>query len=96
MANLRELKKDINNLVYELISDCLIYSGLHPDDKKEKIEAILSEAVNLRNDLIARTNNPSDKAEPKAVRSHYRMIKNDLLTGVDTLFEKLSSLSDKK
>jgi hypothetical protein len=96
MANLRELKKDINNLVYELISDCLIYSGLHPDDKKEKVTAILSEAVNLRNDLIARINNPSDKADPKAVRAHYRMVKSDLLAGVDTLFGKLSSLSGKK
>ena len=96
MANLRALKKDINNLVYELISDCLIYSGLHPDDKKEKVTTILAEAVTLRNDLIARINNPLDKADPKAVRSHFKMVKSDLVTGVDTLFGKLSSLSGQK
>jgi len=96
MANLRELKKDINSLVYELISDCFIYSGLHPDDKKEKVTAILAEAVNLRNDLIARINNPLDKTDPKAVRSHFKMVKSDLVTGVDSLFGKLSSLSGQK
>jgi hypothetical protein len=96
MANIRELKKEVNNLVYELISDCFIYSGLHADDKKDKVTAILSEAVNLRNDLIARINNLPGKADPKVVRSHLRMVKSDLIEGVDSLFGKLSSLSGQK
>ena len=33
MASVRELKKDIDYLVYEVISDCFVFSGLHPDNQ---------------------------------------------------------------
>jgi len=96
MANLRELKKDISYLVLELISDCFMYSDFHPGEKTDELSALVSEAVDLRNDLIARVNNPLSRDDPKAVRAHYQAIKKDLITGIDTLFGKLSALSGKE
>jgi hypothetical protein len=96
MANLRELKKDINYLVLELISDCFMYSDFHPGEKTDELSALISEAVDLRNDLITRVNNPLNRDDPKTVRSHFQTIKKDLLTGIDTLFGKLSALSGEK
>lgn len=96
MANLRRLKKEIDSKVYELISDCLTHSGLHPDDKPEEISGILSDAVSLWNDLIHRVNNPDREADPKEVKAYYQLIKKDLNSGIDSLFEKLSSVTKKK
>jgi hypothetical protein len=96
MASVRELKKDIDYLVFEVISDCFVFQGVHPDHKREELSEIISDAVNLRNDLIARVNNPDGKDNPKIVRSYYKTISKDLLTGVDSLFTRLSKLTTKK
>ena len=95
MASVRELKKDIDYLIYEVISDCFVFSSLHPDLKSEELSAIISDAVNLRNDLIARVNNPDGKDNPKIVKAYYKSVGKDLLSGADKLFSRLSELSKK-
>jgi hypothetical protein len=96
MASIRELKKDIDYLVFEVISDCFVYSNVHPDNKTDELTALISDAVEFRNDLIARVNNPDGKDNPKIVKAYYKAVQKDLLSGVDKLFEKLSSISAKK
>ena len=96
MASIRLLKKDIDNQVFEVISDCFIYAGLHPDSNEEEISGIISDAVDLRNELIARVNNPDGKDNPKLVKRHFKAISDDLLSGVDKLYGKLSAVSKKK
>jgi hypothetical protein len=96
MASVRELKKDIDYLVFEVISDCFAYSNIHPDNKSDELSTLISDAVEFRNDLIARVNNPDGKDNPKIVKVYYKTVEKDLLTGVDKLFERLSALSSKK
>lgn len=95
MASVRELKKDIDYLVYEVISDCFVFSGLHPGIKSDEVSALISDAVNFRNDLIARVNNPDGKDNPKIVKAYYKAIEKDLLSGVDKLFSRLSAMTKK-
>lgn len=96
MASVRQLKKDIDNQVFEVISDCFIYAGLHPDSNDEEISGIISDAVELRNELIARVNNPDGKDNPKLVKKHYKAVADDLVTGVDKFCGRLSAISKKK
>ncbi len=96
MASLRNLKKDIDYLVFEVLSDCFIFSSIHPDNKSDELSAIISDSVAFRNDLIARVNNPDGKDNPKILKSYYKTVEKDLVTGVDKLFDRLSSLSKKK
>jgi hypothetical protein len=96
MASLRDLKKDIDYMVFEVLSDCFIFQGLHPDNKSDEVSEIISDAVNLRNDLIARVNNPDGKDNPKIVKVYYQTVRKDLLSGVDKLFTRLSALSTTK
>lgn len=91
MASKRDLKKDIDYLVYEILSDCFIFSDLHPDHKTEEISAIISEAVELRNDLIARVNNPDGRNNPAVLKAFYKAVEKDLHNGVDALFVRLSA-----
>ena len=96
MASIRILKKDIDSLVFEVISDCFVYSGVHPDNKTDEVSAIISDAVNFKNDLIARVNNPDGKDNPKIVKAYYKTVEKDLNSGVDKLFKRLSVLPEKK
>jgi len=96
MASVRELKKDINFLIFEVISDCFVFSNLHPENKTDELTGLISDAVEFRNDLIARVNNPDGKDNPKIVKAYYKSVEKDLLQGVDKLFERLSTISAKK
>lgn len=96
MSSIKNLKKDIDYLVFEVISDCFAFATVHPDSKDDEVKSIINDAVSLRNDLIARVNNPDGKDNPKIVRSFYRNVNKELLSGVDNLFERLSSLSAQK
>jgi hypothetical protein len=96
MASVRQLKKDIDNQVFEVIADCLLYLGLNPKADSDEISAIIEDAVSLRNDLIARTNNPVEKDNTKEIKKHFKEIEGDLNSGVDKLCTTLSSLSKKK
>jgi len=96
MASIRGLKKDIDSLIFEVISDCFVYSGVHPGNKSDEVSTIISDAVNFRNDLIARVNNPDGKDNPKIVKAYYKSVEKDLISGVDKLFIRLSAITEKK
>jgi hypothetical protein len=96
MANIRQLKKAIDSQVYEVISDCFTWDELNPGKKSEVVEGIISDAVNFRNELIHRVNNPDPSADPKVIKAHYQLIGKDLSSGVDSLCSRLSSVSTKK
>ncbi len=96
MSSVRDLKKDIDYLIFEVISDCFVFQGVHPDHKTEEVSAIINDAVSLRNDLIARVNNPDGKDNHKIVKAYYQAVSKDLTSGVDKLFTRLSVLSAPK
>ena len=93
MSSIRDLKKDIDYIMYEVISDCFVYNEMHPGHKEEEVSAIINEAVELRNDLIARVNNPDGKDNTKIVKTYYQAVRKDLMEGADKLFTRLSDIS---
>jgi len=89
MASLRTLKKDIDFLVEEVISDCCTFMYVYPDKKREEAIQVIQDAVELRNKLYAEVNNPQDN--PKKL--YYKAINKELLEGVDALFQRISELT---
>ncbi|MGD0754130.1 MAG: hypothetical protein ABR927_03635 [Bacteroidales bacterium] len=96
MASVRELKKNIDYLIFEVISDCFVFSNIHPENKTDEVSALISDAVEFRNDLIARVNHPDGKDNPKIVKAYYKTVEKDLIAGVDKLFQRLSTVSSKE
>ncbi len=96
MANIRNLKKEIDKRIYLVISDCFTFTALHPDEKIDDISGIVSDAVSFRNEMIHRINSPSKEADSKGIKAHYQMVNKDIDAGVDKLFKRLSSLLKKK
>ena len=93
MASIKNVKKDIDYLVSEVVSDCYTYLYLHGDKNKEKVIGIIEDVVNKRNEFIQRVNNPEKGIDSKQVRKHYKEIYSDLLKNVDESFTKLSDLT---
>jgi len=92
MANLRVIKKDIDFLITEVISDCWVFLYMNDGKKKDEVVGVINEAVDLRNSLYGRVNNP----DKENIKKHYKSISADLFTGVDALFQKISKIAEKK
>lgn len=89
MASKRLLKKSINNLTYELVSECFTFRHFHPE-QNSGINEIIHDVVKTRNELIGRVNQvPSDK---KDLVTHYNGIVEDMHAMVNKL-DKLETLT---
>lgn len=95
MASRKRLKKDIDYLSFEVISDCYNYNYLH-SEKKDEVMEIVKSTILSRNNLIARVNHPDGKDNAKIVKAYYKAIYADLFKNVDESFTKLSSLIKEK
>ncbi|MCE3279350.1 MAG: hypothetical protein K0S44_1541 [Bacteroidetes bacterium] len=92
MANRRELKRNINGLLGDVIEECY-ESLLNNEGKNEKeVEAIVDEAVDLADELIARTNSAKSLKSKKEVQKHFSAIKEELGDKVIGFVEKLNAL----
>jgi hypothetical protein len=92
MANLRKIKKDIDYLVDEVITDCYMYLYFNPNKNAEGVEKILSAAVNFRNDLYDKINATPEKN----VKQYYKSVSKEFFEGIDALFNEVSNLSKEK
>ncbi len=89
MASVRNIKKDIDYLVGEVVSDCYVAMYFHPA-KKTELSALVDKAIELHTGLMHRANNPVEKNNPSLVKKHYAQLRRDMFTGIDALFSSLS------
>lgn len=89
MSSLRMLKKDIDYLMDEVVTDAYLSLYFHPE-RKDDIVKIMQEAVALRNSLYEQANHPAEKKNKSLVRKHYAQVRRDMFDGVDKLFIRLS------
>lgn len=84
MASIKNLKKEINNVLSEIIEDCYVCQ-LNGDDKvSAKAEKIIDEAIATFDELIAKLHEKGVESQ----KSHFQALRK-------SLNEKSASLSDK-
>ncbi len=88
MANIRDLKKDINYVLGDIIEAVYICEIANPAVDKKKSEAIIDEAIEVFDDLIAKVNDR--KVENRA--AHLRAVHKELEDRGRKLIEKVNKL----
>lgn len=88
MANVRDLKKDINYVLGDIIEAVYIWEYSNTDKDTKRSEAIIDEAIETFDDLIAKVN-AKNVDSPKA---HFKAINQELETKGRTLIEKINKL----
>ncbi len=88
MASIKNLKKDINYTLGDIIEECYVANLLNPQNDAAKSEAIIDEAIETFDVLIARLN--AKNVENK--KSHYKSIGADLEVKANELVEKINKL----
>lgn len=88
MANKRDLKKDINYVLGDIIEAVYIWEYANTDKDTKKSEAVIDEAIATFDDLIAKVNDRS--VENK--KAHFKSINQDLEEKGRALIEKINKL----
>jgi len=88
MANKRNLKKDINYVLGDIIEEVYIWEENNPDKDKKAGEGIIDEAINSFDTLMTRV---SDRTIENPAK-HFKSIREDLEKTAKSLVEKVNSL----
>jgi len=88
MGNVRNLKKDINYVLGDIIEAVYVWEYSNTDKDTKNSEAIIDEAIAVFDDLIAKVNDRS--VENK--KAHFKAINNELEDKGRTLIEKINKL----
>jgi len=88
MASIKNLKKDINYVLGDIIGECYTWELLNPTENTKKSEAIIDEAIIIFDALI-------DKVHEKNVedtKAHFKSITLELEKAANKLLEKINKL----
>jgi hypothetical protein len=77
MPSIKDIKDEINAMAHELINECYMLRHFHPS-KETEINQVISQVITMQKDLIHRVNNPDVEIDSKALRMHYRKIRDDI------------------
>lgn len=87
MASIRKLKKDINILTYDLLTECYTTKYYNPEITDDAFDEVIRKIVYLRNDLILRINHPETAADSPGLKVYYRKVQEDLYKLLGTIDE---------
>ncbi len=88
MASRRNLKKDINYIIGDIFTECLIYKELVPGTDKEAADALIVDLLRIDNDFNARISH----TEPGNAKEYYRTLVKDFQNQIKEVIDKLTKL----
>lgn len=88
MASIRNLKKDINYVLGDIIEECYVWSLLNPKEDISKSETIIDEAITTFDKLIEQVH--AKNIENK--KTHFKAINNELESKAKELIDRVNSL----
>lgn len=88
MANKRNLKKDINYVLGDIIEAVYVWELTNADKATKEGDAIIDEAIEVFDELIAKVNDRS--VEDK--KTHFKSINTELEAKGRALIEKINNL----
>ena len=88
MASVRDLKKDINNVLGDIIEEVYVWEIENTDKDTKKSEAIIDEAIETFDELITKVNN----RDVEDIKAHFKAINAELEAKGNALIDKLNKL----
>lgn len=88
MANKKDLKKDINHVLGDIIGVVSDWELDNPDKDTKKSQAIVDETIDVFDDLIAKVN----VRKPENPKAHFNSIKQELEDKGRELIDKINKL----
>lgn len=85
MASRKRLKKDINYVVGDIFTECLININYVPGTDADAVAQLMADLLNLNNDFIARVSH----TEPGKAGQYYSALRKDFDQRIGIILDKL-------
>ncbi len=89
MASIRNLKKDVNYVLGDIIEAVYIWELTNPEKDTKKAESIIDDAIDVFDNLIAKIN----KKDVKNRKQHLKDVSKELEEKGRDLINKINALS---
>ncbi len=88
MANIRDLKKDINFVLGDIIDAVYVWEAINPKEDAKKGDAIIDDAIETFDSLIAKVNDRNAENRSK----HLSAVRAELEEKATSLVERINKL----
>lgn len=85
MASVRKLKKEVNNVVFDVVEECFSIQLYNPS-KKEETDAFIDEAADYLEDVLSRINAAKNKKD-------YASIIEEVEVKADEWLDRLNAMN---
>ena len=93
MANKRQLKKEINYITEELISECIYNRYFVTDCDAQKNDEILAKIVSMQDEFLRRVNVTDGKNNPKIVKKYYQNLIASFDKGIEEIISEFAEMN---
>ncbi|MCF8309592.1 MAG: hypothetical protein K9I68_11340 [Bacteroidales bacterium] len=73
MASKKQLKKDIDKVVREIVADCYTYMDLYPKEDHQPVENLAYKALDLQDDMLVKINTHQGRKNPKDTKEYFNL-----------------------
>lgn len=88
MANIRDLKKDINFVLGDIIDAVYMWEGMNAKKPTKESEGIIDDAISTFDELIAKVN---DRNTPNR-KKHLSVVRGELEEKASALVDRINAL----
>lgn len=96
MTKIRILKKELNQLTGELVSECLTFQHFNPDVKEEKVESVIKEIIKKSGNINSKINLLRKEKNNVKPKKYINDIIKDVNEGLMPIMDKLKGLKGVK
>ncbi len=94
MSSIRKLKKDINFLASELITQAYLNNSFFKRLKDDDYRKLVEEVLKYRSELISRSKYRNENKDPKLIRTYYKQLRLDMIEAYNTLIDEINKNID--
>ena len=95
MANKRLLKKEINYVIDELITDCIVCDAFVSGKECQKIDQLVGDLFAMKADFLSRVNKTDGKDNSKLVKNYYKSLVANFDKKIGEIIAELEKLNGK-
>ena len=92
MASRKKLKKTIQFVTSELITDIYFRLLMSKDIENEKIDALVVDIMSLNKEFILRANRPDGKNNPRLVKAYFSKLFADWKIAMENTIKSVENL----
>ncbi len=96
MASKRKLKKDVDQVIYEIVAECYSFMDIYPKSDHEKAYDLADKALDLQDETITKINQLDKNFSTKETKQHFSELRKDFIQRAEELFKVVDALFEEK